>query len=377
MGTRFLTEDQTMIATLALAAVLLAQDPPDLDALLSRHQDAARKAKTYDELTAAARATLAEIVKLLGGKIAPETAARARAIASDICADLEDYEGAESHARTFLETWPKHEQAPLIKMNLGQILVAAGRDSAAREAFQSLIRDHPQDTRVFEARLRTAQSFLCEKRDDDALKTLDELRAAFKGKPEEWAAVMQKALFLQIMGKAGEGRALLEETVRSATEPRTLQFAKYVLGTWLWIGKPARPIEGWNLKGDAAGLDLSAGKVTVLYFLGTAHPDFQVDSGVMRRISRRFAGQGVNLLAIAIDKEKAKLESDLALAGVTWPVVFDGNGLKGPIAMSYTVESLPMVLLIDKKSVVRFVNPVFGDHAREIGRCVETLVNEK
>jgi peroxiredoxin len=264
-----------------------------------------------------------------------------------------------------------------MKLNLGQILVAAGKDEAAREALQTLVRDHPEDPRVFEARLRIAQSYLCERRDQEALKALDELRASFKDKPSEWAAVMQKALFLEIAGKAGEGRLLLEEVAGSKSEPRTTEFAKQVLGTWLWIGKPARPIEGWNLKGEALSLDLSGGKVTILYFLGTSHPDFQVESGVMRRLLRRFADKGVNVLAVAIDKDKAKLEGDLALAGVTWPVIFDGNGLKGPVASSYKVESLPMVLLIDRKNVIRYVNPIFGDHAREIGRCVDTLVAEK
>jgi tetratricopeptide (TPR) repeat protein len=366
-----------MMTTLSLAVVLLAQDPLQLDAILSRHQDAARRAKTYDELAAAARATLGEILKMLDAKPDAEAAARGRAIASDICGDLDDFAAAESHARTFLETWPKHEQAPLMKLNLGQILVAAGKDEAAREALQTLVRDHPEDPRVFEARLRIAQSYLCERRDQEALKALDELRASFKDKPSEWAAVMQKALFLEIAGKAGEGRLLLEEVAGSKSEPRTTEFAKQVLGTWLWIGKPARPIEGWNLKGEALSLDLSGGKVTILYFLGTSHPDFQVESGVMRRLLRRFADKGVNVLAVAIDKDKAKLEGDLALAGVTWPVIFDGNGLKGPVASSYKVESLPMVLLIDRKNVIRYVNPIFGDHAREIGRCVDTLVAEK
>lgn len=365
-----------MLATLSLAAVLFTQDPGTLDAILARHSDTIRRAKTYEDLVVAARNTLAEVVKLLEKPPDEESAARARAIASDICGDLEDYDGAEAHARKFLEKWPAHSKAPIIKMQLGQILVAAGRDAAAREVFQSLVRDHPQDPRVFEARLRIAQSLLCEKRDDEALKAYAELRTTYKAKPEEWPAALQHALALQIAGKPGEGRALLEEAVRSCPEVRIVAFAKHILATWLWLGKPARPIEGWNLKGEPLKLDIAGGKVTVLYFMGTASPDFD-EAGVMRKLARRFGAADVAILAVSIDKDKAKLEGDLARTGVTWPVIFDGNEFKGPIASSYGIEALPMALLVDRKNVVRYVNPIFSDHARDVGRCVEKLVSEK
>ena len=366
-----------MLATLSLAVVLLIQEPVTLDGLLSKHADASRQAKTFDELAVLARKTLAEILKLMETKLEAETAARARAIACDICADLEDYDGAEAHAKVFLETWPKHKEAAFIKMTLGQVRAAAGKDAAAREAFQSLIRDHPEDSRVFDANLRIAQSYLCEGRDDEAVRTFNELRAAYKGKAQEWSVVIQHALALQVLGKPGAGRALLEEAVRSCNDTRVVDYAKRVLASWLWIGKPAKPIEGWDLKEKALKLDLGGGKVTVLYFMGTAFPDFTLEAGMMRRLARRFPPSDFSILAVAIDKDKAKLEADLALVGAAWSVLFDGNGFKGPVATSYGLNTLPMVLLIDRKNVVRYVNPASGDHAREIGRCVQVLLAEK
>lgn len=366
-----------MIATLTLAAVLLAQGPSPLDTIIARHGDALRRAKTYDDLTAAARATLAEVVKFIDSKPDSESGARARAIACEICADLEDYDGSEAHARAFFEGWPKHAQVPTVLMNLGQIRLAAGRDAQARESFQALVRDFPTDARLFEAKLRIAQAFLCEGRDDDALKALADLRAAYKGKLEEWATVLQQALFLLITGKPGDGRALLEETVRSCPDGATVEFAKQILAAWLWIGKPPKPVEGLNLKGEAVKGDFARGKVTVLYFLGASFPDFAVEAGVMKRLARRFAATDVSILAVAIDKDKAKLETDLARAGVAWPVVLDGDGFKGPIASAYGIDNLPMVFVIDRKGLVRYVNPIFSDHAREIGRCIQTLISEK
>ena len=366
-----------MIATLGLAVVLLAQQPATLDGLLEKHAEASRQAKTFEELAVLARKTLAEILKLLESKPDAETAARGRAIAADICADLEDYDGAETQAKAFLEAWPKHKEAPLLKMTLGQVRAAAGKDAAAREAFQSLVRDHPEDPRVFDAKLRIAQSFICEGRDDEAVRSFVDLRASYKGKPQEWSAAIQHGLALQILGKPGEGRALLEQAVRSCNDARVVDYAKRVLTSWLWIGKPAKPVEGWDLKEKPVKLDLAGGKVTVLYFMGTAFPDFTLEAGMMRRLGRRFPPADLSILAVGIDKDKAKLEADLAIVGATWPVVYDGNGFKGPIASSYGLDSLPMVLLIDRKNVIRYINPASGDHAREIGRCVQVLLSEK
>jgi tetratricopeptide (TPR) repeat protein len=377
MGTGFLPEKIRMWATLGLAALLMAQQPATLDALMARHTEASRKAKTFDELAGLARKTLADLLKFLESKPDAESAARARAIAADICTDLEDYDGAEAHLKAFLDAWPKHEQIPHIKMTQGQIRAAAGRDAGAREAFQSLVQDYPKDPRVFDARLRIAQSFLCERRDDDASKAFTDLRASFKGKTEEWAAVLQHAQALQVMGKPGDGRALLEEVVRTSSDPRAVDYAKQVLASWLWIGKPARPVEGWDLKEAPLKLDLAGNRVTVLYFMGTAFPAFPVEAGMMRRLARNFPPADLAVMAVAIDKDKPKLEADLALAGVTWPVFYDGNGFKGPIASNYGIDTLPMVFVIDRKNVVRYVNPVSGDHAREIARCVERLVAEK
>jgi peroxiredoxin len=360
-----------------LAALVLLQQPGPVDAIWSRHSENVRKAKTFDEITAVARKTLAEIVALIDSKPEAETAARARAIAVDISADLEDYAAAEGHARKFLEEYPKHSQVPLLKMNLGQILSAAGKDAEAREVYQAFVRDHATDTRAVAARVRVAQSYLCERKDEEALKELTALRNENKGKPDEWPLVLQQALALQIAGKPGEGRALLEEAVKTCPDTRMVDFAKHVLSTWLWIGKPAKPIEGWNVKGEPLKLDITGGKVTVLYFLGSAFPDFATEAGVMRKLWKRFPATDFAILAVAVDKDKPKHETDLARTGVTWPVVFDGNGFKGPIASAYGIASLPMVLVIDRKNNVRFVNPIFGDNARDIGRCVEMLIAEK
>src|SRR5688572_30153357 len=102
-----------MFATVTLAALLFVQAAETLDAILARHGETIRRAKTFEELTAAARKTLGEVEKFLQKPPDSESAARGRAIAADICSDLDDHAAAEAHLRKFLESWPRHEKAPM------------------------------------------------------------------------------------------------------------------------------------------------------------------------------------------------------------------------------------------------------------------------
>jgi tetratricopeptide (TPR) repeat protein len=366
-----------MKALLLAAAILVSQDGGSLEAIVNRHKEAVRKAKTFDDGISAARATLAEIEKFLETARDGEPAARARFIAADLSARLDDFAGAAAHARKFLETWPKHAQAALVRMELAHALVADGREGEAREVYESLIKEHADDPRVLEARLRIAQSYVTEKRDDEAIRAFARVRADFKGKPEEWVAALQQAIACLIAGRAGEGRGLLEEAIRSCPDLQTVKYAERILTNWLWIGKPAPSLEGKDLKGEPVRAEFLKERVTVLYFLSSSFEFFDTESAVMRRIVRRFGDKNVSVLAVAIDRDKAKLETDLARAGVTWPVLFDGNGFDGPAAGAFQVRALPMVLVIDRKGAIRFVNPLFSRHGRELNRCVESLVAEK
>jgi len=366
-----------MKALLIAAAILFSQDGGSLEAIVNRYKEAVRKAKTFDDGISAARATLAEVEKFLETTRDGDPAARARYIAADLSALLENFKGAADHWRKFLETFPKHAQAALVRMELAHALVADGREGEAREAFEALIKEHPDDPRVLEARLGIAQTYLTEKRDDESLRAFTRIRADYKGKPEEWIASIQQAVGCLIAGRAGEGRALLDEAVRTCPDSATVEFVKRVLTYWLWIGKPAPSLEGKNLRGEPVPPDLLKGKVTVLYFYSSDFAFSVAESTIMRRIARRFGDGDVSVLAVAIDSDKAKLETDLARVGVTWPVLFDGKGLDGPAAAAFQVKALPLDLVIDRKGIVRFVNPLISRHGRELNRCVETLIVEK
>jgi tetratricopeptide (TPR) repeat protein len=366
-----------MRTLLILATALLLQEAASLQKILDRHMEVIRKASGPEQRDAATRAALADVEKFFETAKEMESASRARKVLGDMCRSLEDYAGAATHFRKFLEAWPKHPNAAIVLMDLGHVLFEGGQDAPAREAFQELIRHHPTDPRVFEARIRIAQTYVTEKNEEESLKALAALREEFKGKPEEWIAAMQQAAVFQIAGRAPEGRAVLEEIVRVSPQRNAAEFAKDVLVKWLWLGKPAPAIEGKDLAGAPFRLADYQGKIVVLYFLTSSVKEFGVETFVLRRLIRSVPATEVAVLGVAIDSDRAKLEANLKQVRVTWPVLHDGNGLEGAAATLYRLKSVPLMVVIDRKGVIRAVNLLFSEHGRELVRYVEKLAAEK
>jgi len=366
-----------MRTLLILAATLLPQEASTLQDLLNRYTEALRKAPGPEERDVAARAALADVQKFIATAKEEESASRARKIAGDLCRALEDHGGAADHFRKFLETWPKHPKAALVRMDLGHELLAAGQEAAARAAFEEVVRENPADPRVFEARIRIAQSHITEKKDEEALTALAALRKEYKGKPEEWVAALQEAAAFQIAGRAPEGRALLEEVVRVSPQPDAVNFAKDVLFKWLWLGKPAPALEGKDLAGAPFAPADQRGKIVVLSFFSASAKEFPMEAYALRRLSRAFPATEVAVMGVAIDEDRTRLETDLKQFRVAWPVLHDGKVFDGPAAAAVRLKSLPLLLVIDRKGVIRAVNPLFSGHGRELLRFVEGLVAEK
>lgn len=366
-----------MRTLLILAATLLPQEAGSLQDLLNRYTEALRKAPGPGERDALTRTALGDVQKFIATAKEEESASRARKIAGDLCRALEDHGGAADHYRKFLEAWPKHSKAALVRMDLGHELLAAGQEAAARAAFQEVVREHPADQRVFEARVRIAQSHITEKKEEEALRALAALREEFKGKPEEWIAALQLAAAFQIAGRAPEGRALLEEVVRVSPQPDTVEFAKDVLFKWLWLGKPAPALEGKDLAGGPFALADHRGKIVVLTFFSATAKEFPMEAYALRRLSRAFPATEVAVMGVAIDPDRSRLEADLKQFRVTWPVLHDGKEFDGPSAAAVRLKSLPLLLVIDRKGVIRAVNPLFSGHGRELLGFVERLASEK
>ena len=73
----------------------------------------------------------------------------------------------------------------------------------------------------------------------------------------------------------------------------------------------------------------------------------------VKRVYEKYRNQGLEIVGISLDKDRATLSQFLNDYEIPWPQYFDGKGWDCAIARKFGVQSIPTVLLVDKKGVLR------------------------
>ncbi len=122
------------------------------------------------------------------------------------------------------------------------------------------------------------------------------------------------------------------------------------------VGRRAIPTAGIDSNGRQMKLDEFRGKVVMLSFFGEWCAPCRALYPVERALVQKFQAEPFVLLGVNTDSEE-KLRKVIADKTVQWPCWFDGGSNEGPIVKQWHVTSFPKVFLIDKKGVIRFVDP--------------------
>jgi len=70
----------------------------------------------------------------------------------------------------------------------------------------------------------------------------------------------------------------------------------------------------------------------------------------------KFAPQGVMVVGISLDKDKAAMEKYIKEAGIPWVITYSGKGWGDPTAAKYGVEGIPSVWVIGKDGKIVSTN---------------------
>lgn len=365
---------------LAAATLVLCtfQDNGKLDAILKRLNDAVTGAKTHAERRTALKASLAELDALIASTKDAKVGAGAAKVAAEICTDLDDDRGAADRLRKILERWPDFEAATSVRLAIADATWAAGDDAGAREAYAQFIKTAGADDRVYIARLHVAQTFLTEGRTADGVAALESVLRDYRGKQEEWSATMLLSQGHQFAEKLEPARTLLEDVIRRSTELGAAEQAKHVLANLIWVGKPAPGFSEKSLAGAPFDLAGHQGKVVVLYFFSSDFQHAEIEARVLKRLRRTVPAADLSILGVCIERDRAKAERMVQELELDWPVCLDGGGYDGKLAKLYGLRPpLPMVVVIDRKGAIRFVNPLFSGHGRELSAVGSRLAAEK
>ena len=118
-------------------------------------------------------------------------------------------------------------------------------------------------------------------------------------------------------------------------------------------------VAGPSLTGGNIDLASYKGKVVLVDFWGTWCPHCIQFMPTLQAMHESYREQGFEILGVAIDDNKEKVNKTLASKKTTWPQIFftDPNlmSAKNPIAKHYGISTLPVMFLVgrDGKAVLR------------------------
>ena len=111
-----------------------------------------------------------------------------------------------------------------------------------------------------------------------------------------------------------------------------------------------------TLKGPTQSLAALRGKVVLVDFWAQWCEPCKKELPELDKLAKQYAGKGVVILAVNIDKQRANAEKLVKQLGVSLDVLLDPSG---SVASSYDPPKMPSSFVIDKKGIVRFVNEGF------------------
>lgn len=124
-----------------------------------------------------------------------------------------------------------------------------------------------------------------------------------------------------------------------------------------------------SLHGGTVALSSMRGKVVLIDFWAQWCEPCKKELPQLDRLAKEYAGKGVAIVAVNIDKQRDNAERMVKQLGVTLPVLLDPAG---SVAGTYDLPKMPTSFVVDKKGIVRYVNEGF-EGPQDVSRFKQEL----
>jgi peroxiredoxin len=140
------------------------------------------------------------------------------------------------------------------------------------------------------------------------------------------------------------------------------------------VGKPSPPLKFKALDGREVDLEQLRGKVVLLDFWATWCPPCLEELPHVRDAYGRYKAQGLEIIGVSFDADRARLEEVVKRENITWPQYFDGGGRDAAPGKVFGIRHWPSMWLLDRNGVVRFISAGAGLD-RKVGQLLAEPAN--
>jgi len=154
---------------------------------------------------------------------------------------------------------------------------------------------------------------------------------------------------------AARQRAVLEEISSGSAQAPVRAMAASALKTLGRVGAPLK-LEFTALDGRAVNMGALKGKVVLIDFWSTTCVPCVRELPSLKKLYDVYKPQGLEILGLTQDTNKAALEKFVKLHEITWPQYFDPAGETNEWMRTFEIGSIPVVWLVDRQGVLRDLN---------------------
>ncbi|MCM4157223.1 TlpA disulfide reductase family protein [Gramella sp. AN32] len=107
-----------------------------------------------------------------------------------------------------------------------------------------------------------------------------------------------------------------------------------------------------NLKGEKVELNSFRGKYVYLDFWASWCGPCRAQHPGLAKLYKKYNNKGFEIISVSLDNYKTKWEKAVEKDNMTWTNLYDPKGIKGDIALTYKIFSVPISFLIDPQGKV-------------------------
>jgi thiol-disulfide isomerase/thioredoxin len=124
------------------------------------------------------------------------------------------------------------------------------------------------------------------------------------------------------------------------------------------VGAPLPPLRVDALSGKPINVASYKGRVLLLDVWASWCDPCKQELPVLNEMARRLKAQGIDILAVSVDQERANVDKFLRAHGGRWSLTV-AHDPRGEIAELLQPDTMPTSYVVDRAGIVRYVNTGF------------------